>query len=64
MDREQNVLMMHGMQQDAESWLTGYFVGNPMPLQLVDAGYTVYMANARATKYSSKNANIADRASE
>ena len=50
--RGSNVLMLHGMQQDAQSWLTGYFVGTPLPLKLADDGFTVFMANSRGTKYS------------
>ena len=55
--------MMHGQGQDAESWLTGYFVGTPLPLKLVEEGYTVYMANNRGTKFS-KNLQHEDDASE
>ena len=55
---------MHGMKQDAESWLTGYFVGTPLPLKLADQGYVVFMANSRGTKYSQTNLNISDQTSE
>ena len=58
-----SVLMMHGQGQDAETWLTGYFVGNPLPLMLVDDGYTVYMGNNRGTKFS-KNLQREDTSSE
>jgi pimeloyl-ACP methyl ester carboxylesterase len=54
-----DVLMVHGQGQDAETWLTGYFVGQPLPLKLVDLGYTVWMANNRGTKFS-KNMNVSD----
>ena len=58
-----SLLMMHGMGQDAESWLTGYFVGKPLPLKLVDLGYRVVMGNNRGTKFS-RNLQISDTASE
>lgn len=58
-----SVLLMHGMGQDAETWLKGYFVGLPLPLKLADLGYTVYMGNNRGTKFS-KNMQVADESSE
>ena len=54
---------MHGMGQDAESWVRGYFVGTPMPLKLVDLGYSVFMGNNRGTKFS-KNLKVEDQGSE
>ena len=54
--------MMHGMGQDAETWLEGYFVGTPLPFKLVDLGYTVYMGNNRGTKFS-HNVQVEDQAS-
>lgn len=50
---------MHGQGQDAETWLKDYFVGEPLPLKLIDQGYWVWMGNNRGTKYS-KNLNVAD----
>ena len=58
-----NLLMMHGMGQDAQTWLTGYFVGKPLPLKLADSGYTVLMGNNRGTKFS-RNLQVSDAASE
>lgn len=60
----ESVLMMHGQNQDAQTWLLDYFVGLPLPLQLANNGYTVYMGNSRGTKYSSVNTNVADQTSE
>jgi len=60
----QNLLLMHGMGQDAETWLTGYFVGKPLPLKLADQGYRVFMGNNRGTKFSSKNLQESDTTSE
>ena len=60
----ENVIFMPGMGQDAETWMNGYFVGHPLPLDLVDDGYTVYMCNNRGTKFSSENTNVADQTSE
>ena len=45
------IVIMNGMGSDSETWL-GRSVGVPMPLQLYDYGYDVYMANNRGTKYS------------
>ena len=42
--------------------MQGYFVGKPLPLKLVDLGYTVYMGNNRGTKFS-KNLQIEDSSS-
>ena len=53
---------MHGMGQDAETWIQGYFVGTPLPLKLVDEGYQVYMGNNRGTKFS-KNVQLTDSSS-
>lgn len=54
--------MMHGQGQDAETWLTGYFVGTPLPLKLVDEGYIVWMGNNRGTKFSA-NTKVQSKAS-
>ena len=43
---------MHGDTSDAAAWLGYYYDAKPMPLQLADAGYDVYMANNRGTWYS------------
>lgn len=59
----QNVLLMHGMGQDAETWMKGYFVGTPLPLKLVDEGYNVFMGNNRGTKFS-KNLKVTDKTDE
>lgn len=64
LSNNQNLLLMHGMGQDAETWLTGYFVGKPLPLKLADKGYRVFMGNNRGTKFSAKNFQESDRTSE
>ena len=54
------VLMMHGQGQDCEAWFSSYFVGKPLPLQLVDKGYTVYLGNNRGSKYGNVNTHNSD----
>ncbi len=50
------LLMQHSWMMDAESWMAAQPEDyKPVPLQLVDQGYDVWMANSRGTKYSLTN---------
>ena len=48
---------MNGWNADSTTWL-GRSEGTPMPLQLYDYGYDVYMANNRGTKYSQEHVTM------
>ena len=50
------VLAVPGSYNDAESWLRKAQDGKPMPLQLYDHGYDIWLGNSRGTKYS----NVSD----
>ena len=51
----QPVVLMHGLSCDAVSWVQPYWgeraENHPLPLQLFDRGFDVYMAANRGTKY-------------
>lgn len=46
------VLIQHGMNQDATSWLDDFGNDKPFQLQLYDQGYDIWLGNNRGTEYS------------
>jgi len=50
------VLALAGSFNDAETWLRKAKGGKPLPLQLFDHGYDIWIGNSRGTKYS----NVSD----
>ena len=50
------VLLQHSSMMDAQTWIESQPQDyDPMPMQLVDSGLDVWMANSRGTKYSNVN---------
>lgn len=53
------VLLMHGQQCDATSWLTfDEEPLRPLPMQLFDDGFDVWMASNRGTKYCHEHVEL------
>ena len=48
----QSVLIMPGLGMSADSWFPGPEHGEPMPIQLYEAGYDVWLGNNRGTYHS------------
>ena len=53
------VVIVHGLYMDALVWMIGQdlnlFAEKPFQLGLADAGYDVYLANSRGTRYSQRH---------
>lgn len=52
------VMVMHGQQCDSCSWLAWADDLTPLPLQLFNDGFDVWMANNRGTKYSHDHVSL------
>jgi len=51
----QSVLVMPGLGMSANSWFTSPEHGEPMPIQLYEAGYDVWLGNNRGTTHGLKH---------
>ena len=48
-DNGKSILMMHGHNMDSEVWFEEKNMGKPMPLQLYDEGYDIWLGNHRGS---------------
>jgi len=51
----QSVLIMPGLGMSADSWFPSPEHGEPMPIQLYESGYDVWMGNNRGTVHSQEH---------
>ena len=59
----QSVLIMPGLGMSANSWFPEPLYGEPMPIQLYEAGYDVWLGNNRGTSHSSRHVEFSHESS-